>query len=253
VAGRDERTSRPELVRVPAWRRRLLRQMVRGLFRLAARIDVVGAELIPAEGGCLLVFNHLSNFDPPLFFAVIDRPRLTALLAAEYQDRRFHRFWLSAAGALWIRRGAGDRAALRRAIAHLEHGWIVGIAPEGTRSRHGALASAKPGPAFLATQAGVPVLPVGITGTETLGRRLLRLRRGRITVRFGEPIVIPPLAQGDRKADLRRATDVLMCRVAALLPPSYRGVYADHPLLVGSAETRGGGEDSGGGRDDPAG
>jgi 1-acyl-sn-glycerol-3-phosphate acyltransferase len=218
------------LVRIPRWRWTLLRRMVRALFRLAARIDVSGQNQIPRAGGCVLVFNHLSNFDPPLLFAVIDYPRLTALMAAEYRQRRFHRFWLDAAGTLWIRRGASDRAALRQALAHLEHGWIVGIAPEGTRSRDHVLHAGKPGPAFLAAHAEAPVLPVGITGTESLGTNLKRLRRGTITVRFGEPFRVPATSSHS-KQDLQAATDLLMCRVAALVPRTYRGVYADHPLL----------------------
>ena len=249
--------SDPGIVQVPRWRLALLRRMVQGLFGLAVRIEVSGQERIPVDCGCLLVFNHLSNFDPPLFFALIDRPRLTALLAAEYRQRRFHRFWLEAAGALWIQRGASDRAALRQALAHLERGWIVGIAPEGTRSRDHALHQAKPGPAFLAAHAGVPILPVGIAGTESLGRNLKRLRRGRITVRFGEPFRLPPMAPGNHKQQLQAATDLLMCRVAALVPASYRGVYADHPLLRDLARREDGVDRApatvAGGDDDPAG
>lgn len=218
-----------QLVRLPRWRRALLRGMVRGLFRLAARIEVIGAEQIPS-GGCVLVFNHVSNFDPPLLFAVIERPKLTALHAANYREKRFHRFWLEAAGTLWIRRGEGDRAALRRSIAHLEHGWIVGIAPEGTRSRDHVLHAGKPGAAALAAHAGVPVLPAAITGTASLAAGWKRLRRGRITVRFGEPFRLPANA-AKNKQGLRAATDLLMSRVAAMLPREHRGVYAGHPLL----------------------
>ena len=215
-----------QLVRIPPWQRALVRGVVRGLFRLAARIEVSGAEHVPPAGGCLLVFNHLSNFDPPLFLAVLDRPKVTALVAANYQDRPFHRFWLNAAGVLWIRRGASDRATLRAALAHLQQGWMVGLAPEGTRSRDGRLHAAKPGAAFLAAESGVPILPVGITGTESLAADLRRLRRGRITVQFGEPIDLPAGA-GRSKQSLQAATDLLMSRVAALLPAAYRGVYAE--------------------------
>lgn len=228
------------IVQVPKWRRTLLRRMVRGLFALAAEIEITGADNIPRDSGCLLVFNHLSNFDPPLFLAVIDDPQVTALLAGEYRRRRFHRFFLDTAGVVWIERGTSDRAALRQALAHLERGWIVGMAPEGTRSRDHVLHAGKPGAAFLATHADALILPVGITGTESLASNLKRLRRGHITVRFGEPFRPPAPSAGRSKQYLQAVTDDLMHHVADLIPPAYRGVYGAQPedqadrLLVGA-------------------
>jgi 1-acyl-sn-glycerol-3-phosphate acyltransferase len=213
--------------RIPQWRIGLLRAFVNLLFTILTRRRVAGLENIPAEGGCVLVFNHVSNIDPPLFFGLIKRPKLTALLASNYRERPFHRFWIEAAGGLWIRRGQSDRAALAAALTLLEQGWIVGLAPEGTRSPTGGLREAKRGAAFLAARAGVPVLPVGVTGTGTLMRSLKRLRRPMVTVTFGKPFRLPAPNGRDQKQQLQAATDEMMCRVAALLPPGYRGVYAD--------------------------
>jgi 1-acyl-sn-glycerol-3-phosphate acyltransferase len=209
----------------------VLRGVVDGLFAVAARRRVIGAEHIPPTGPCLLVFNHLSNFDPPLLFTVVRRPDLSALLAADYRERPVHRALIEAAGGMWIRRGASDRAALTSALALLERGWIVGIAPEGRRSPTGGLIEGKRGPAFLATRANVPVLPIGVVGTDELGRRLRRLRRTKLTVRIGAPFTLPPLAPGNHKQQLEACTDQIMCRIAALLPERLRGVYADHPRL----------------------
>jgi len=216
---------------VPSWRIACLRGLVRVLFRLLTRVQVSGLERIPATGGAVLIFNHLSNVDPPLFFALIRRPKLTALIAADYRDRPVHRFFIEAAGGLWIRRGASDRAALKSALELLERGWLIGLAPEGRRSRNHALAEAKRGAAFLAVHAGVPVLPVGVTGTEHIVSSLKHLRRSTVTVRFGEPFRLPSLEQEDQKQQLQAFTEAMMCHVAALVPPSYRGVYAGHPRL----------------------
>jgi 1-acyl-sn-glycerol-3-phosphate acyltransferase len=77
----------------------------------------------------------------------------------------------------------------------------------------------------------VPIVPLGHFGTERVARTWLRLRRPEVTVRIGEPFTLPPLAATERSAGLHEQTDLVMCHIAALLPPEYRGVYADHPEL----------------------
>lgn len=231
---------------------RLLRGLVNALFGLLTRRRVTGLEHIPASGPCVLVFNHLSNLDPPLIFGQIQRLDLTALVAAEYRAKGFHRAMIEGAGGRWIRRGASDRAALEGAIDFLARGWIVGIAPEGGRSPNHALRAAKPGAAFLALHAGVPVLPVGVTGTERVAASLKRFRRADITVAFGTLFSLPPADTGNHKQHLAACTDLMMGRVAELIPAAYRGVYGSgettlpealepgEPLAVAAATVEGG-------------
>jgi 1-acyl-sn-glycerol-3-phosphate acyltransferase len=206
---------------------RVLRVLVNVLFAALTRRRTSGLEHIPRSGPCVLVFNHLSNLDPPLIFGQIRRLDLTALVAAEYRSRGFHRVMIEGAGGRWIRRGASDRAALKQALSFLERGWIVGIAPEGGRSPNHAMRNGKPGTAFLAVHAGVPILPVGVTGTETVASSLKRFRRPEITVTFGPLFTLPPAEPGNHKLHLERSTDLIMSRIAQLLPGTYRGVYAD--------------------------
>ena len=78
---------------------------------------------------------------------------------------------------------------------------------------------------MLAVKTGAPIIPVGITGTESAIKELAHLRRPRLTVRFGEPFTIPPFERGSRSKDLKKWTRELMLRIADLLPESYRGVY----------------------------
>jgi len=85
----------------------------------------------------------------------------------------------------------------------------------------------KPGTIMLALKSGVPIVPVGITGTEDAFKKLLRLRKPRITVRVGEPFTLPEFHPRHRSEELQRWTEILMRRIAELLPPEYRGVYAD--------------------------
>jgi 1-acyl-sn-glycerol-3-phosphate acyltransferase len=83
---------------------------------------------------------------------------------------------------------------------------------------------------MLAIKAKVPIVPVGITGTENSFKKILLFKRPRITVRFGQAFTIPELKPGDRAAELKYWTDELMRRIAALLPQEYRGVYADQVI-----------------------
>jgi len=89
----------------------------------------------------------------------------------------------------------------------------------------------KSGCAYLAQHSGAPIVPVAITGTEDLGRRLLRLRRPKVTLRVGRPFRLEPLTAEARIDGLRQQADEVMCRLAALLPARYRGAYAEHPML----------------------
>jgi 1-acyl-sn-glycerol-3-phosphate acyltransferase len=213
------------------WRRRIATRFVRLLLALFARVEIHGREHLPATGGGLVILNHLSNIDPPLVFLAVDQEKMTGLVASDYRDRRIERFFVEAGGGIWLRRGASDREALTLAIRLLEDGWLVGIAPEGTRSREKALAAGKRGSAFLAHQADATIYPVGIAGTEDWAQSLKRLRRPRIVVRFGPPFQLPPIEPGNHKQQLETCTRLMMCHIAALLPPALRGVYADDPLV----------------------
>lgn len=209
----------------------VLRALIAFLFRFLTRLEISGLENVPARGGCLAVFNQLSNFDTALLFSISPRRDLTGLVAANYRARFFYRLVIEHLGGTWIRRGASDRHALETALYVLGEGWMVGISPEGRRSPTKALIEAKPGSAFLAARANVPILPVAVTNTEHLADAFLHLRRIPITVRFGKTFRLPLADSRNRKQYLQVASDVIMCHLAALLPQSYRGIYADNPYL----------------------
>jgi 1-acyl-sn-glycerol-3-phosphate acyltransferase len=115
----------------------------------------------------------------------------------------------------------------------MEQDNILVIAPEGTRSRTGALIEAKPGVSYLATKLNRPIVPVAITGTEdrVLFSHLKKLRRAPITLTAGPAFTLPPLPRENRDEVLKQYTDEIMCRIAAILPERYHGVYANHPRL----------------------
>jgi 1-acyl-sn-glycerol-3-phosphate acyltransferase len=134
-------------------------------------------------------------------------------------------------GAFPVRRFEADLGALRRAVDVVRSGEALMMFPEGTRSRTGKLTKGHPGTALVAYRSGAPVLPVAITGTEGIRWPwfVLKLRGvARIRVVIGEPFVLPPVARIDAAA-AQQGTDEIMRHIAALLPPEYRGVYAETP------------------------
>jgi 1-acyl-sn-glycerol-3-phosphate acyltransferase len=221
-------------VRLPG-RVAALRRVVHLVMRRLARIEIAGVDNVPRQGAALLVFNQLSILDTPLVTMLGGRADVTGLVARDYRRRPMYRLLLEAGGSIWLRRGAADHQALKAALAALSDGWLVAISPEGRRSPTAALVEAKHGPAFLARRANVPIVPVAITNTHRVGSSLRRLRRARVTVTIGEPFRLGE-GPGRRRQDVLRAdTDLIMRRLAALLPPDYRGVYADpSPVAVGA-------------------
>ncbi len=211
--------------------RSLIRWIIRLIFRLLARVSVSGLENVPRQGGILMAINHLSRVDPPLIYYLVGRDDASALVADSYRVNPFFSLVVNLVGGIWINREQADIQALRQARAHLQGGSLLGVAPEGTRSHTGALIPAKTGVAYLADKADVPVLPAAIRGTESAFAQLLRLRRPQIIVQFGEPFRLPPIDRREREACLQRNTDEIMCRIAAMLPPRYWGVYAGNPRL----------------------
>ena len=211
--------------------RSILRCLVIVLAAILTRTKISGKDNIPTEGGVLMTANHLSAIDPALIFMALGRQDATGFVAKKHQANPFYRIVVNLVDGIWLNRYEADTQALRKARTHLMNGGIFGLAPEGTRSLTGALINGKTGAAYLADIANVPIQPIAIIGTEGAGHRLIKLERPKIEVIFGELYILPSIDRKDREAGLQRNTDEIMCRIAALLPPRYRGVYADHPRL----------------------
>jgi len=209
------------------------------LFRWLTVTEFYGTEHLPRTGGVLVATNHMSRLDIPLLFINPVRADITALVADKYQRYPFFRWIITAAGAIWLDRNEADFTAFRKAIEELRAGKALGIAPEGTRSEIGQLLPGKPGTALLAERARVPIVPVGLTGTETGMRDLMRLRKPRFVARFGTAFTLPPLERSRREEQLKEHTDEIMVRIAACLPPKYWGAYAGHPRLKELLEEQG--------------
>ncbi|HLX33362.1 MAG TPA: lysophospholipid acyltransferase family protein [Gaiellaceae bacterium] len=181
------------------------------LFRLRAR----GLENLPATGGYVLACNHISNLDPwPLGLPLWPRRWLRFMAKSEL-------YWwpakyvLNGAGAFPVRRGVGDVEAIETAMDLARTGNVVVMFPEGTRRTKGLVkkhvARPRSGAARIALEAGVPLVPCAVAGTDRLSRL------GPLRVAYGAPLEIDDLRGGeDLREDAQEATDRLMERIAEL-------------------------------------
>lgn len=193
------------------------------------RYEAEGRENVPRDGGVIVASNHLNNADPPMIARAL-RPRYPVFMAKKEMVEKpvvgpLFRAW----GAFPVRRGEADLGALRAATELVRSGEMLLMFPEGTRSRAGTLQRGHPGTAMIAMRTGVPVLPVAVYGTEHIKWPAFFLRPRsvrRIRVAIGEPFTLSGYARINGET-AQAATEEIMRRIAALLPPQYRGAYAD--------------------------
>ncbi|HKU56960.1 MAG TPA: lysophospholipid acyltransferase family protein [Gaiellaceae bacterium] len=189
----------------------LSRPIFYGLFRLRAR----GRENLPALGGYVLACNHISNLDPwPVGLPLYPRRWLRFMAKAEL-------YWwpatyvLDGAGAFPVHRGLADVEAIETAVQLARDGHVVVMFPEGTRREKGLVkrhqARPRSGAARIALEAGVPLVPCAVAGTDRLSRL------GPLRVAYGAPLEIDDLrASGDLRSASQQATERLMARIAEL-------------------------------------
>lgn len=202
------------------------RGLIRFLIFFFAFWKVKGKENLPGEKPVLIVCNHLHLADPPMVAASL--PLKCKIMAKEdLWHNAWSRYWVANFGAFPVRRGAIDTAAFRSAERALKEGFSVIMFPEGGRSPDGKMQPAMPGAAMIAARMHVSILPVSITGSEKL-KNLTScfFRHPTMTVTIGKPFDLPP-HNGRLSRDMRRElADMMMLKIAEILPPEYRGVYA---------------------------
>lgn len=200
-----------------------LTSLLRGVLWVVVRWEVTGRERIPMEGGLIVASNHLNNADPPIVGAGIARRRIRWMAKVELFKMPLGiiiKLW----GAFPVRRFDADLAAMLNAERILKNGGVIGMFPEGTRSRTGYMGAPHPGTAVIALRTGATVLPCAMTGTEKLKNPLIVLRRPKFTFDIGEPIVVERVKRPTEE-QVSELTNRIVEAIAAMLPESYRPPY----------------------------
>jgi len=201
---------------------------------LFCQLDIEGRENIPATGGCVLTCNHTMGPDF-LVVGYLSPRQVYFMVKAELMEaNRWLGRFLTYNGCFPIRRGDGDMEAIQHAVDLVRRGRVLGMFPEGTRSRTGKLQRGRSGAAYVAIQAQAPIIPVAVVNSEPIFQRsnYLSLKpRARVEARVGAPLP-PPADPGDRRS-LRSYTREIMAAIAELLPPALR--TAEDTLSTGEA------------------
>ena len=166
---------------------RLVKTLLYYFLKAFFRYEIIGAENIPVSGGVIIASNHISLWDPPVVGAGAARP-IHFMAKEELFAIPGLKWIIPKINAFPVRRGAADRTAIRHAISLLQKGEVLGVFPEGTRSKTGMLGKPEPGIAMIALKAGVPIIPAAIIGTNKVGKDGCILPK--FIIKYGKPIIV---------------------------------------------------------------
>ena len=199
---------------------------LRPVFNAIVHVEIEGLDNIPATGPAILMINHVAFLDPVMLIACVRR-RIVPMSKIENLRLPGVNLLIGLWGAINVKRGEVDRAALRQAIEALKTGHLLLMAPEGTRSKSGELQEPHDGIAFVATRTGALVIPVGIVGTPDIARNWKRFKRTRVHVTLGCPFYFETTGERAGREELSLMTREAMYQLAAVLPPQQRGQFAN--------------------------
>ena len=188
---------------------RFARAVVLSVFKVVFRVRVVGREHVPSSGVYIVAPSHRSILDVP-FAGYISKRRIRFMAKDELFSSRFGGWLFTKLGAIKVDRDVTDRAALRASLQALEDGEPLAIFPEGTRRSGPAITGLFDGVAYLALKLGVPILPVGVGGTEKIlptGKILPRIHK--VAVVIGAPIPAPATGGVRKRSEIAALTATL--------------------------------------------
>lgn len=182
-------------------------------FKIINRLTIVGKEHFPRQGGVLICSNHISNFDPPLVGTAAPR-QVRFMGKAELFSNSFMNWLMTTLGVFPVKRGFNDKQALRNGLRILNGGEVIGLFPEGTRSKSGKLGKGLAGAGFFALRSNAVVVPCAITGSYGF------FKKNKVV--FGRPIDFQEFK--DRKLSANEATEIIMHHIQELLDSEERKI-----------------------------
>ena len=208
------------------WQYALGRNMARFCFNNLGRMDVTGRESVPPYGPLIVVSNHLSFTDPPLLVASIRRP-LQFIGKQELFANPLTRYFMSSFNVSSYNRSGVGLDAVKTFLKMLAEDKAVVIFPEGHRSDDHTLQKGMLGVVYLAMKSQAPILPVGLSGTENIRAWRMPVPLHRLKANIGQPFSLPVVEGPVSKEVMKSLLDMIMRRIASLLPEQYQGVYAE--------------------------
>jgi 1-acyl-sn-glycerol-3-phosphate acyltransferase len=212
---------------------RIITPIIKAALSILCRIEADAMRQVPRTGPLIIITNHVNFLEVPIIYTRLFPRDAVGLAKRETWDNPLLGALANVWGAIPIDRGATDLQAMRLALDALRDGRILVLAPEGTRSIDGCLRRGHGGVVQLALRSGAPILPVAHVGGERFWNNLKHLRRTGFSLRVGQPFVVerPNAGPVDASASVGREmrtqmADAVMNRLALLLPPERRGVYA---------------------------
>ena len=208
-------------------RKRIVNPVIKTLFHILFKIDDPHMKNISYDGPLLIVSNHVNFFEGPYIATSLYPRKFSALAKRESWNNPFFKFLFNTWELIPLNRDDSDIVAMKKGIRVLANNHLLGIFPEGTRSKDGRLIQGKPGTTVLSTQTNATVLPVACWGHENYKQDFKNLRRPPFNVKVGNPFKVIPLDRKEKKQNRQEVTDQIMFQLAGTLPEYYRGYYAD--------------------------
>lgn len=206
---------------------RLVSPFVKLILRALCRVDARELERVPRKGPLIIVTNHINFLEVPLLYTFLYPRDIVGMVKRETWDNPIIGILAWAWDAIPLDRSSADLPAMRKAREALRKGRILAVAPEGTRSGHGRLQRGRAGIVMLALREGATIVPVAHYGGERFWENIKSFRRTNFRFRVGESFRLRPPAPGEKRNARAEAADEIMRRIALILPPEYRGVYAE--------------------------
>ena len=198
--------------------------LLKSLLRIFGDWEVNGKENVPRKGALIIVANHISDIDAGILNASIPR-RVEFMAKADLFQKPIISQFFRAYGAFPINENGKEFYSINHSLHILNRNGAIGIFPEGAKNPT-ALGQAMLGSAMIAMMSGAPILPVGITGTESVGDGIrIFYPKGTFRINIGKPFYAPVVRGKRLRINVETTTDIIMKQIAALLPERYRGVY----------------------------